>query len=155
MATMRMKKTTPGSPDGFGTVLYEEGREYRVDVDIPASLAKAFVVDMEVAEYVTEGKSIPAAPQNAAVEAAPDNKAEEAPEEPETPKKEKKDFGWEALKKKDKKGKVMRVYQLADELGINSKDILIAVENLGIYARNAASGLSEEEAEKVRTALKK
>ena len=154
MATMRMKKTTPGSPDGFGTVMYEEGREYGVDVDIPASLAKAFVVDMKVAEYVTEGKAISAAPENAAVDAAPDNKVKE-PEMVEK-KPEKKDFGWEPPKKKDKsKGKVMRVYQLADELDIPSKDILIAIENIGIYARNAASGLSEEEVEKVRAALKR
>ena len=152
MATMRMKKTTPGSPDGFGTVMYEEGREYRVDVDIPASLAKAFVVDMEVAEYVTEGKAVPAAPKNAAVKAAPENKVE-APETVEKP--EEKEHGWEPPKKKDKKGKVMRVYQLADELDIPSKDILIAIENLGIYARNAASGLSEEEVAKLKSALTK
>lgn len=153
MVTIKMLKTTPGSPDGFYTKMYEEGKEFTVDIDIPPRLAKTFVEDMKkVAVYVTEGKAIPAAPENAVMEAVPENKVEEPEKVEEKPKE--KEHDWEPPKKKDK-GKVMRVYQLADELDIPSKDILIAVENLGIYARNAASGLSEEEVQKIKTALKK
>lgn len=154
MVTIKMLKTTPGSPDGFYTKMYEEGKEYTADIDIPPRLAKTFVEDMKkVAVYVTEGKAMPVAPENAVIETAPENKVEEPKTVEEKPKE--KEHGWEPPQKKDKKGKVMRVYQLADELDIPSKDILIAIENIGIYARNAASGLSEEEVAKLKSALKK
>ncbi len=158
MPTIRMKRTTEGSPDGFHVKRYDGDKEYTVDSDIPARLAGMFI-NMKVAEYVTAGKpveekTIPEAPENAAVEAAPENKETEKVKE----KPKEQEYGWEPPKKKDKdkaKGKVMRVYELADELKISSKDVLIAAENLGVYARNAASGLSEEEVEKVSAALKK
>lgn len=155
MVTIRMLKTTPGSPDGYYTKMYEEGKEYTADIDIPPRLAKTFVEDMKkVAVYVTGEKAVPAAPENAAIKVAPENKVEAPKTVEEKP--EEKEHGWEPPKKKDKSdGKVMRVYELADQLGIASKDILIIVENLGIYARNPASGLSEEEVAKVKAALKK
>jgi hypothetical protein len=43
-----MKETTPGSPDGIHVNTYRMGETY----DIPAALAKAFVIDMKVADAV-------------------------------------------------------------------------------------------------------
>jgi len=48
MPKVIMKETTPGSPDGIHVNTYRMGETY----DIPAALAKAFVVDMKVADAV-------------------------------------------------------------------------------------------------------
>lgn len=45
-----------------------------------------------------------------------------------------------------------RVYELARELQINSKDLLSMLQQLGIMAKNHMSTLSEEEADKIRAA---
>jgi len=48
MPKVIMKETTPGSPDGIHVNTYRMGETY----DIPAALAKAFVVDMKVADAI-------------------------------------------------------------------------------------------------------
>ncbi len=85
MPTIRMKRTTDGSPDGFHVKRYDGDKEYTVDSDIPARLAGMFI-NMKVAEYVIAGKpveekAISEAPENAAVDVAPENKETEKVEE--------------------------------------------------------------------------
>lgn len=192
MPRIRMLRTTPGSPDGYNTVMYTKDTEYHVPSEIPAQLAKTFVEDMKrpPAIYVTadtppiETKAIPAAPENAAIETAPKNKVEEVKEtetveeapketepkdvpedkepetakvtakevakEPETPKED--DVGWEPPKKEVK---TVRVHELADELGISSKNIMKVAKKLGIDAKSTFSGLLEKDVKKIKANLKK
>lgn len=171
MPRIRMLRTTPGSPDGYNTVMYTKDTEYHVPSEIPAQLAKTFVEDMKrpPAIYVTadtppiETKAIPAAPENAAIETAPKNKVEDVKEpetakvtakevakEPETPKED--DIGWEPPKKE---AKTVRVHKLADELGISSKNIMKVAKKLGIDAKSTFSGLLEKDVKKIKANLKK
>lgn len=65
---VKMLKTTPGSTDGIRVQRFEEDQV----VELPDILAKAFVEDMKVAEYVSrraqpaEAKALGAAPENKA-----------------------------------------------------------------------------------------
>jgi translation initiation factor IF-2 len=47
----------------------------------------------------------------------------------------------------------MRVYELARELGIDSKEIMTQAEELSIEIKTASSGLSEEEVGLLRLAF--
>jgi len=44
----------------------------------------------------------------------------------------------------------MRVYELARELGLESKDVLARVIDLGIDVKTASSGISDDDAALVR-----
>ncbi len=82
MVTKRIKmlKTTPGSPDGLNTLVYETGQEY----DVPEGLVRAFVDELEVAEHAQ--KMMRGAPANKDAGPAPVDKIEESPVEEEKPK---------------------------------------------------------------------
>ncbi|HWL48824.1 MAG TPA: translation initiation factor IF-2 N-terminal domain-containing protein, partial [Acidimicrobiia bacterium] len=47
----------------------------------------------------------------------------------------------------------MRVYELAKDLGIDSKDLLLQAHDLGIEVKTASSGLDDESAELLRLAV--
>lgn len=144
MPMIRMLTTIRGSNDGITSQVYEAGKEYPVG----QVLATIFVSEMEpaVAEYLTpkstEEKAISKAPENAAMEAAPSNKVEEPVEE---------DSGWVPPKKE---AKTVRVHELADKLGATSRDILMLAGKLGIDAKSAFSGLTEEDANKIKANFK-
>ncbi len=70
MPTIKMLRNKHGSPDGYTVKHYEKDQEY----DVPAALAKIFVEDDKVAEYVKAEKAVTAAPKNKAEKVA-ENKA--------------------------------------------------------------------------------
>ncbi|HEX6222082.1 MAG TPA: translation initiation factor IF-2 N-terminal domain-containing protein, partial [Acidimicrobiia bacterium] len=47
----------------------------------------------------------------------------------------------------------MRVYELARELGVESKDVLAQADELGIDVKTASSGIDDESVELVRLAF--
>ena len=47
----------------------------------------------------------------------------------------------------------MRVYELARELGVDSKEVVARALELGIDVKTASSGLSDQAAESVRVSL--
>lgn len=123
MRKVKMINSTNGSPDGMRVLIYQKNYEYV----LPDKLAKAFVEEMQAAEYVDGGsgrkrKAMPAAPENAAINAAPENAA--ASELDEKP--------------------VMRVYQLAEKLDVATGYIIKVARKLGIKATAPASGLSDD-----------
>jgi hypothetical protein len=69
MPKVTMLETTSGSPDGIRVNSYKQGET----VDLPAALAKAFVDEMKVAEYVSIGRRDPA-PAAKMAKGAPENK---------------------------------------------------------------------------------
>jgi hypothetical protein len=137
-----MNHSTSGSPDGMHVLNYQGGHEFKIPSQIPEKLALAFI-GMGVAEEINstpkprERKAISAAPENQAMNAAPENAKAKSTEE------------------KPDQEKVIRVYQLAEELDIPSKDVIKAAKQVGIYARAPASGLSEDEVKRIKMALKK
>lgn len=145
MPKIRMVKTTPGSLDGFTRTMFMAEQEY----EVPHELAKAFISHMGVATIVRERKAMPEAPEKAVAEAVPENKVVLTEEEAEA---ESEDVIEERAE--DDKPMAMRVYQLADELGIGYKKVIKAAKALSIYVSAAASGLSEEEAERIKLKLK-
>lgn len=132
MIKIKMLKTTPGSLDGFTRIDFNEEQTY----EVPDELAKAFVKDMGVAVIVRERKAISAAPEKAVIETALGNKEEEEKTD---------DFDVEK-----KPREMVRVFQLADELGVSSKEIIKKAKELGLHAKAPVSGLFEEDAEKIK-----
>jgi len=47
----------------------------------------------------------------------------------------------------------VRVYELAKDLGIDSKELLLQAHDLGIEVKTASSGLDDESAELLRLAV--
>jgi hypothetical protein len=136
-----MINSTQGSPDGMRVVIYQKGYEY----DLPDKLATAFV-EIGAGDYiipVRQRKSIQAAPENAAINAAPENANIRASEAKKP-----------SVEEVDDK-QVIRVYQLAETLDVPSKEIIAAARRVGIYARAPASGISKDEVDRIKKALKK
>ena len=151
MPKIVMKITTPGSSDGITVNNYVAGRKYPVG----DALAKAFI-SMGVAEYAKEEKFVRIAPENKMVESSLDNKVAESSDEDSV-------VGGDSVvdnsggiieeaEKLDNTSKALRVYQLADELGVSSKKILRIAKKLGIFVSAPASGLSEEEEKRIKSA---
>ena len=174
MIKIRMTQTTPGSLDGHTTKVFRAGEEYIV-CDTPdlmeAALAKgervitkglsiAFVSHLQVATLIRERQE-PQQPESqlepsekTVVEAAPENKAVLTEEEAEAENPEViEEKAPEEEKKQDDTAPTLRVFQLADELGVKTKKVLKAANKLNIKVTAAASGLTEEEAEKIKKAM--
>jgi len=119
MPKIKMLVDAQGCSDGFTARLYKRGQEYEVS----KALANNFVIQQGVAEPVPilQRRSVPAAPENAMVTAAPENKSMES----------------------------LRVFQLANRLGISSVEVIKLAKKLGIIARAPASGLSEEDVNRI------
>ena len=155
MPKIRMIKTTPGSLNGFEVMSFIKDQEYVV----PDELAKAFIEHLGVATIVRERKAVPEAPEKAVVEAAPENKAVLTEEEEEAGKDESiEEHSVDDAENatpivEEDKSMAMRVYQLADELNVDYKKIIKVAKKLKIYVSAATSGLSEEEAEKIKAAM--
>jgi len=146
MPRIRMLRDDKGSLDGFTVTYFLKDLEY----DVTEDLAKAFIGHMGVAEIVRVRKAEPEAPENKMVKDVPENKVAgtvSAKTEEEA----------EAVsgKSREENSTVTRVYQLADELGIPSKKVIKKARALGISIKVAQSGLTEEEAEKIRAGLAK
>ncbi len=137
MKKVKMNYSIEGSPDGMRVCIYQGGYEY----DLPDKLADVFI-NIKAAEHVEvrKRKAVSAAPQNAAVDVAPENASVPKPV---------------VDKDEDEKTFVVRVYQLAEELDVSSKDIIETAKKIGIYARAPASGLSDEEITRIKKELKK
>lgn len=153
MPKIRMLETTPGSLDGVSVTSFVAGREY----DVPESLATAFVNHMGVAVVVRERKVVEV-PEKAVEVAAPENK-EESIRENVFGSSEKEVLTEEEAEAESgetvEDGKAaMRVFQLADELGVSSKKIIKAAKKLGIDVTAPASGLTEAAAEKIKAEIK-
>jgi pyruvate/2-oxoglutarate dehydrogenase complex dihydrolipoamide acyltransferase (E2) component len=154
MPEIRMIKTTPASEDGIHTKSYKAGETYPVS----NYLAK-LLLDCGTAELVFDDvrkdevndvneappasssqtqkrtrKAVNEAPENAAVNEAPENANAKEKEKPEI---------------------VMRVYDLADKLGKSSRQVSGVAKELGIDAAKAASGLTQEQADKIYEKMKK
>lgn len=155
MPKIRMLQNARGSLDGINSIDFLKGLEY----DVHEELAVTFISHMGVATIIRERKAVPEAPEKAVVEAAPENKGVLTEEEAEAERDESiEDYSVddaENAEGKDEEDKpmAMRVYQLADELGVDSKEIIKAAEKLKIYVSAATSGLSEGEAEKIKAAM--
>ena len=143
-----MKESIEGSPDGMRVVIYQKGYEY----SLPEKLADAFVDQMKVAVFVSnkkeavsppssssrKRKAVTAAPENAAVTAAPENAAVTA-----------------APENANGDRSFIRVYKLADDLDVSSKDLLKTAKALGISVGSVQAGLSKKQAAQIKKALKR
>ena len=173
MIKIKMTQTTPGSLDGHTTKVFRAGEEYIV-CDTPdlmeAALARGervvtkelsivFVSHLQVATLIRERQEPEAQSQlepseKTVVEAAPENKAVLTEEEAEAENPEViEEKAPEEEKKQDDTAPTLRVFQLADELGVKTKKVLKAANKLNIKVTAAASGLTEEEAEKIKKAM--
>ena len=173
MIKIKMTQTTPGSLDGHTTKVFRAGEEYIV-CDTPdlmeAALARGervvskelsivFVSHLQVATLIRmrqepEAQSQLEPSEKTVVEAAPENKAVLTEEEAEAENPEViEEKAPEEEKKQDDTAPTLRVFQLADELGVKTKKVLKAANKLNIKVTAAASGLTEEEAEKIKKAM--
>jgi len=150
-----MSKTLPVAVDGVHISLFQQGVEYPV----ADKLAAMLVYKLKVATFVRE-RAMPAPSEKAVIDEAPEIKAEwkieettqeEAviEDEPEA-KPEIGDGQEEAI---PEEGPMIRVHQLAIELGISNRSILNKAQALGIEATAPASGLSNEEVKRLKDAL--
>jgi len=142
MAKIKMLITTQGSSDGIRVTSYIANREY----DVSNALAKSFISSkVAVASKGMQRKAVEIAPENKVIEIAPDNK-EGIPEE------------MTATGKKEKvlDPEEIRVFQLADELGTSSKEILAIAKKLKIVVTRPISGITRNETDQIRAyALKR
>ena len=134
MLKIKMLKTTAGALDGISIRKFEKGLLYEVPVQISDYLAKLFL-KMEVAEIAAVPRKRNPAPSETAVIDPPEIKVEPEPEPVEKPK------------------VIMRVFQLADELNMSSKDLIKLAKENGIHAPAPQSGLSEVEVNKIKESL--
>ena len=163
MAKIKMSKTLPVAVDGVHISLFQQGEEYPV----ADKLAAMLVYKLKVATFVRE-RTMPEPSEKAVIEEVPEIKAEEKiepeseeeienlvaqpieetiPEEAvieETP---------EAERVIPEEPPMIRVHQLANELGISNRSILNKAQALGIEATAPASGLSNEEVKRLKDAL--
>lgn len=98
-----------------------------VEYDVSSKLAQNFVIHQGVAEAMTR-RGVAVAPKNKAIESVPENKG--------------------AGKKE------LRVFQLADELNVSSKQVIKAASDCGVPVTSPASGLTEEEAERIKAKMR-
>lgn len=117
-------KTTAQGSSDGFTVLAFKQGE---EYDVSPKLAQNFVIHQGVAEAVTR-RGVVAAPENTAIEFAPKNK--------------------------DTEKKNTRVFQLADELNVDSKRIIKVAGDCGVSVTAPASGLTDEEVEKIKIKMK-
>jgi pyruvate/2-oxoglutarate dehydrogenase complex dihydrolipoamide acyltransferase (E2) component len=119
MPKIRMLMTAQGSPDGFTICLYEQGKEYEVS----KALAQNFVFQQGIAEPVPtlQRRAVSVAPDNKAVPSAPENKSAVS----------------------------MRVFQLANQLGITSGEVREIAKRLRIVAKAPSSVLSVEDVRRI------
>ncbi len=130
MPLVKMLKTTKGSDNGFIVTEFMEGQEYNIN----DSLAKTFI-DIQVAEYVKKvvrRKSIVEAPENKAIETAPNNKE---------------------VKERIVVEESMRVFTLADELNTDSKTIIKTFKKLFNNKITATNILNEIQIKKIKEEL--
>lgn len=145
MSKIRMVQTIPGSMDGINAREYMADQEYDVDgVQINRELSDIFL-KCGAAVLVRERKP--------AAEAFEEAIAEESSEEDgleTTP------GDLDAVTGGSKPDpKVMRVFQLADELGVSYKKIVKAANGLGIEVKAAQSGLTESEIVEIKAEFEK
>ena len=173
MIKIKMTQTTPGSLDGHTTKVFRAGEEYIVcdtpelmqaalekgERAISKELSIVFVSHLQVATLIRmrqepEAQSQLEPSEKTVVEAAPENKAVLTEEEAEAENPEVIEEKAPAEEKKqDDTAPTLRVFQLADELGVKTKKVLKAANKLNIKVTAAASGLTEEEAEKIKKAM--
>jgi len=173
MAKILMMQTIPGCMDGIHAKKFIKGQEYLVDgVQINQRLADMFI-GCKAAKIVRERKSIANAPEQAVMEAAPENKEEKIePEKAQMSVSEAKKLASDSEDEEDEKelddppedkdepeaeakdvnpdAKDTRVYQLADELKTNWKDVIIAANKLGIEVKAAQAGLTANEVQRIK-----
>lgn len=174
MTKIKMTQTTPGSIDGHTTKVFREGQEYTVYEGpalveailagkqvITRELSIAFVKYLQVAILVSRGRQEPQQPESqpepsekTVVEAAPENKAVLTEEEAEA---ENPEVIEEKVPEEEKRqtdtAPTLRVFQLADELGVKVRKVLKVAKSLNINVKASVSGLTEEEAEKIKKAM--
>ena len=148
MAAIKMRVTVPGSMDGLTSKKFVADKIYEInDIDMNQRLAKMIL------------KS------NLAVRVVPDPSESLTPPEPlggvlEAPeKKDDEDLDIDLDDESDEtedadSGEtVLRVYQLADELGKGSKDIIEIAKTLDIQVTAPSSGLTATQVDKIRKSL--
>ncbi len=136
MPKIRVTKTTPVAVDGIHIRKFAEGWEGEVN----DSVAKILVDDCHAAVRVRERMAPAVQPdvgpsENAVMEDVPEKKLVDIQE--------------------SNVSTIIRVWQLSDELGVASKRIIEIAKNLKIDVAVPASGLSFEEADKIRAELEK
>jgi len=135
-----MIKTVPVAVDGIHIKQFRAGVTYDENDGITNRMAKILIEDCRAAILVRERTAPSVVP-----EVAPSEKAviEEAPE--------RKLVEVTIVEKPI----MVRVYQLSDELGVSSKRILEIAKSIGIEATAPASGLSFNDADKIKSELEK
>ena len=154
---IRMKISTPGSNNGFTPKLFVKGAEYLISKppleggnEIINTLARTFVEVMGVATYVDESESKfvrkdPEPEEKAVIEVTPEVKVEVKVEPKPV-----------LIEKEEDKSELknIRVYQVAKDLKMPWGKVTKAARKLGINANAAQSGLTEDEAKKIKASFK-
>ena len=164
MAKIKMSKTLPVAVDGVHISLFQQGEEYPV----ADKLAAMLVYKLKVATFVRE-RTMPEPSEKAVIEGAPEIKAEEKIEPESDEEIEEESEQEEVVIEDEPEAKteigdgqeeaipedppMIRVHQLANELGISNRSILNKAQVLGIEATAPASGLSNEEVKRLKEAL--
>ncbi len=152
MPKIKMLITTPGALDGIHIKNFEKGLLYSIPDQISVYLSNLFL-NMGVAEEIKIVRQRGLNPS----ETKP-NTPSETKELP-LGKNQKilddmdKENNDDEKKEESKKIVVMRVFQLSDELNIPSKEIIKVAKGIGINVTAPASGLSEEEVDKIKKEL--
>lgn len=138
MNKLRMKRNTPGYPDGITARMFTAGLVYD-----EAELGKVLYVSflsMGVAEEVTAVSQPIVEPPNKAVETkAPETKKRGRPTKEEAKEPE----------------ATIAAYLLAQKLDVNTTEVLKAAKGLGIEAKNNFAVITLGDAEKIESELKK
>lgn len=143
MPRIRITRTEPVAPDGIHIRLFQAGWEGDVEKDV----ANLLVYNLKMAKMVRE-REMPEPSERAVVESAPEIKEETSEEEIEKAGPE------EEIEKADSEEPLyIRVFQFAKKWGISNRLILNKAKDLGIAAVAPASNLSDEEVERLKSAL--
>ena len=132
MPRVKMLVLTAGSEDGIHVRRYEKDREYEINDRLAG-----YFSGMGAATIIRERKMAPGPSDNKMMEGSSANKQSEQ-DEAET-----------------EKQPGVRIFQLADELGVPLKKILAAAKDLGIEVSGPSSEITLEEAAKIRAKLGK
>ncbi len=145
MAKIKMTQTIAGCMDGIHPKKYVAEEIYAIDgTEINQRLADMFL-GCGAAVIIRERKPILESPEKAVVEEAPEAKLQSPELKPEID-----------LKEETKhEPKTIRVFQLADKLGVSYKKILYVANDLGIEVKVAQSGLTEAECKRIESSLDK
>ena len=148
MARIKMTQTIAGCMDGIVAKKYIKDTEYAIDGnEINQRLADMFL-NANAAVIIRERKPVLEAPEKAVIEEAPQKKVMSVSESMKKARAKKED---QPDKKETESAiKTTRVFHLANELKVSYKELVKLANKLGIKAKAAQSGLSENDVKKIK-----